>query len=60
MDAIVLSIGDELVLGRYVGRGVAVAVFLAGGYAQTPEQTARLHLGAAAAAEEACRDSPHE
>jgi acetoin utilization deacetylase AcuC-like enzyme len=47
---------DRLVLGRYIGRGVPVAVFLAGGYAPTPEQTAKLHLGTAMAAEEACRD----
>jgi len=45
---------DQLVLGRFIGRGVPVAVFLAGGYARTPEQTARLHLGTAAAAEDAC------
>jgi hypothetical protein len=29
-------------------------VFLAGGYAPTPEQTARLHVGTARAAEDAC------
>jgi acetoin utilization deacetylase AcuC-like enzyme len=46
---------DQRVLGRFVSRGVPVAVFLAGGYARTPEQTARLHLGTAVAAEEACR-----
>lgn len=46
---------DQLVLGRFIGRGVSVAVFLAGGYAQTPQQTARLHLETAMAAEEACR-----
>jgi acetoin utilization deacetylase AcuC-like enzyme len=45
---------DKTVLGRFAGRGVPVAVFLAGGYALTPEQTARLHLGTATAAEEAC------
>ncbi len=45
---------DQLVLGRFIGRGVPVAVFLAGGYAPTPQQTARLHLGTAAAAEDAC------
>ena len=47
---------DNLVLGHYIGRGLPVAIFLAGGYAQTPERTARLHLGTAKAAEEACRD----
>jgi len=45
---------DRLVLERFIGRGVSVAVFLAGGYAPTPQQTARLHLGTALAAEEAC------
>ena len=45
---------DQLVLGRFIGRSVPVAVFLAGGYAPTPIQTARLHLGTAAAAEDAC------
>jgi acetoin utilization deacetylase AcuC-like enzyme len=45
---------DRLVLGRFIGRGVPVAVFLAGGYAPTPQQTARLHLGTAITAEEAC------
>jgi acetoin utilization deacetylase AcuC-like enzyme len=45
---------DQLVLSRFVGRGVPVAVFLAGGYAPTPEQTARLHVGTARAAENAC------
>ena len=45
---------DQLVLGRFIDRGVPVAVFLAGGYASTPGQTARLHLGTAAAAEDAC------
>lgn len=44
---------DELVLGRYIGRQVAVAVFLAGGYAPTPERTAELHLNAARACEAA-------
>ena len=46
---------DRLVLSRYVGRGIPCAVFLAGGYAPAPEQTARLHLQAARAAEEAVR-----
>ena len=45
---------DELVLARYVGRGVPVAVFLAGGYAPTPDRTARLHLLTASAAERVC------
>jgi acetoin utilization deacetylase AcuC-like enzyme len=43
---------DALVLRRYRERGVPVAVFLAGGYAPTPETTARLHLGTAQAAEQ--------
>jgi acetoin utilization deacetylase AcuC-like enzyme len=47
---------DRMVLGRYVGRGVPVAVFLAGGYAPTARQTALLHLGTALAAEEACEE----
>jgi acetoin utilization deacetylase AcuC-like enzyme len=47
---------DRLVLSRFVARGVPVAVFLAGGYAPTPEQTAQLHLGTAQAAEEACAE----
>ena len=45
---------DGLVLNRFIGRDVPVAVFLAGGYAPTPQQTARLHLGTAQAAEDAC------
>lgn len=45
---------DRLVLNRFIGRDVPVAVFLAGGYAPTPEQTARLHLRTAQAAEDAC------
>jgi acetoin utilization deacetylase AcuC-like enzyme len=49
---------DELVLARYVGRGIPVAVFLAGGYARTPERTARLHLLTARAAERACGVPP--
>ena len=49
---------DRLVLSRYVGRAVPVAIFLAGGYAPTPERTARLHLQAARAAEELAAQSP--
>ncbi len=45
---------DGVVLGRFVERGVPIVVFLAGGYAPTPQQTARLHFGTASAAEEAC------
>jgi acetoin utilization deacetylase AcuC-like enzyme len=45
---------DRMVLNRFIARGVPAAVFLAGGYAPTPQQTARLHLGAAVAVEEAC------
>jgi len=46
---------DRLVLARYARRGVPVAVVLAGGYARTAEETARLHLGTARAAEDAAR-----
>lgn len=46
---------DELVLGRYLARNVPVAVFLAGGYAPSPERTARLHLSAARACEAAAQ-----
>jgi acetoin utilization deacetylase AcuC-like enzyme len=45
---------DRAVLDRFVGRKIPVAIFLAGGYAPTPELTARLHLQTARAAEEAC------
>ena len=48
---------DRLVLGRYIGRGVPVAVFLAGGYAPSPERTAALHLCAARACEEATQSA---
>lgn len=44
---------DELVLDRYIGRGVPVALFMAGGYAPSPELTAGLHLHAARACEAA-------
>jgi len=44
---------DDAVLGRYVGRGIPVGIFLAGGYAPSAEQTAHLHLGTARAAEAA-------
>lgn len=46
---------DRMVLSRYVARGIPVAIFLAGGYSPDPAQTAKLHLGTARAAEEACR-----
>jgi acetoin utilization deacetylase AcuC-like enzyme len=46
---------DELVLERFVRRGVPVAIVLAGGYARTPEETALLHLGTARAAEATAR-----
>lgn len=49
---------DRLVLERYVGRGIPVAIFLAGGYAPSAETTVRLHLQAARAAESACAQSP--
>lgn len=45
---------DAFVMDRFVSQGIPVAVFLAGGYAPEPETTARLHLGTAWAAEEAC------
>jgi acetoin utilization deacetylase AcuC-like enzyme len=45
---------DAFVMHRFVSRAVPVAIFLAGGYAPDPETTARLHLGTAWAAEEAC------
>ena len=46
---------DEMVLGRYSGRAIPVAVSLAGGYAPSPMETARLHMGTMRAAE-ALRD----
>ena len=46
---------DRLVLDRFVGRGVAAAIVLAGGYARRAEETARLHLATARAAEAAAR-----
>lgn len=49
---------DRLVLDRYVRRGIPVAVFLAGGYARSPEETASLHLGTIRAAEAAARGEP--
>ncbi|NNF12026.1 MAG: histone deacetylase [Gemmatimonadetes bacterium] len=42
---------DDLVLGRYVQRGLPVSVSLAGGYAPSPTDTARLHMGTVTAAE---------
>lgn len=42
---------DEMVLGRYSGRAIPVAVSLAGGYAPLPMETARLHMGTIRAAE---------
>lgn len=42
---------DELVLERYAGRGLPIAISLAGGYAPTPERTARLHMGTIEVAE---------
>ena len=48
---------DRMVLERYVGRGTAVAVFLAGGYAPSAETTARLHLQTVRAAEQAAERS---
>ncbi len=50
-----LAARDRLVFERFVGQGIPLAVFLAGGYAQSPEETAELHLGTARAAEEVCR-----
>ena len=46
-----LAARDANVLERYTARRVPVAVFLAGGYARTPEETARLHLATIHAAE---------
>ncbi|MCP3920383.1 MAG: histone deacetylase [bacterium] len=43
---------DRLVLDRYATRGIPIAVSLAGGYARSPEETARLHLGTMRVAEE--------
>ena len=42
---------DDFVLRRYAERGLPIAVSLAGGYAPTPERTARLHMGTIEAAE---------
>lgn len=53
-----LSRRDEAVLKRYAQQG-PVAVFLAGGYAPSAEETARLHLSTARAAEGACRPNDH-
>ena len=50
-----LEARDRLVLERYTGRGVPVAVVLAGGYARSPEETTALHLGTARAAEGAAQ-----
>ncbi len=46
-----LEARDRLVLERYAGQGVPVAVVLAGGYARSPEETTSLHMGTARAAE---------
>jgi acetoin utilization deacetylase AcuC-like enzyme len=48
---------DRMVLGRYIARHIPVAVFLAGGYAPSPERTATLHLCAARACEEAVQSA---
>ena len=48
---------DRAVFDRFVARGIPVAVFLAGGYARTADETATLHLGTARAAEAACRSA---
>lgn len=45
---------DRLVLERYVRRDVPVSVFLAGGYARSTEETARLHLATLEEAEAVC------
>jgi acetoin utilization deacetylase AcuC-like enzyme len=42
---------DAVVLERYAARDVPIAVLLAGGYARSPEETARLHLGTARVSE---------
>lgn len=46
---------DRTVIERFVERGVPVAVFLAGGYAPTADETSALHAGTARAAEAVCR-----
>lgn len=46
---------DRLVVERFLERDVPLAIFLAGGYAPQPATTARLHLQAARAVEEALR-----
>jgi len=43
---------DHLVLSRYFEAEVPIAIFLAGGYAGSAEETARLHFGTAQAAED--------
>ncbi|HKI83184.1 MAG TPA: histone deacetylase [Candidatus Krumholzibacteria bacterium] len=43
---------DELVFSRYRRARVPVAIFLAGGYAGSAEETARLHFGTAQAAQD--------
>jgi acetoin utilization deacetylase AcuC-like enzyme len=45
---------DRYVIERFVRGGVPIAVLLAGGYARSPLETSRLHLGTARAAEQAC------
>ncbi len=47
---------DRQVFDRFVQRAVPVAVMLAGGYARTADETSRLHVGTATAAEAASRE----
>jgi len=43
---------DAFVLERYAGRGLPIAISLAGGYAPSPQETAELHMGTVRVAEE--------
>jgi hypothetical protein len=45
---------DRSVFDRFIRCGVPIAVLLAGGYAQSPDETFMLHVGTARAAEAAC------
>ena len=47
---------DRSVFDRFVGRGIPIAVLLAGGYARSPNETFMLHVGTARAAEAACAE----
>ncbi len=45
---------DRSVFDHFIRCGVPIAVLLAGGYAQSPDETFMLHVGTARAAEAAC------